>query len=301
MPISGYIIEKYNNMTGAYTCNRLLEEGRKLGMRLDLVGVYDTFVAQDGVYNVGAAFGAGSATAARKLERRDFCVWRYKPGAIKREIAALADRSYNRQDAFEKYMSKYEQLKDIGSKAFRKPRFMLAKTDVPYEAVASRLDGRFVAKGLTSSMGREVFLVENEERYRALLQGFEPEKEWLFEEYIETSAGRDLRIYAVRGEAVACMERKSRGDFRANVALGAETKALPVTDEIRLAAKDIYEITGLDFAGIDLLFDRDGLCFCEVNITPGIEGIESASGVNIAGIVMETVRDDMLAARGQQE
>ena len=68
--------------------------------------------------------------------------------------------------------------------------------------------------------------------------------------FISESYGRDLRFYSIRGEAVACMQRTSQGDFRANVALGASVKPSPVTSGIRTIAADIYEQTGLDFLGI---------------------------------------------------
>ena len=66
----------------------------------------------------------------------------------------------------------------------------------------------------------------------------------------------------------------------------------PVTPGIRAIAADIYEQTGLDFLGIDLLFGREKPYFCEINVMPGLEGIEKASGINVAAKVMETIRSD---------
>ena len=102
----------------------------------------------------------------------------------------------------------------------------------------------------------------------------------------------DLRFYSIRGEAVACMQRTSQGDFRANVALGASVEPYPVTSGIRTIAADIYEQTGLDFLGIDLLFGREKPYFCEINVMPGLEGIEKASGINVAGKIIETIQSD---------
>ena len=59
-----------------------------------------------------------------------------------------------------------------------------------------------------------------------------------------------------------------------------------------LSAKDIYEQTGLDFLGIDLLFGKDKPYFCEINVMPGIEGMERATGVNVAGAIMDTIIGD---------
>ncbi|MBP3878243.1 MAG: hypothetical protein J6E44_09830, partial [Lachnospiraceae bacterium] len=149
-----------------------------------------------------------------------------------------------------------------------------------------------VAKGTESSMGEEVFLIRERSDLQMLCSRFGIAREWLFEEFIAASSGRDLRLFSMRGEAVACMQRKSRGDFRANVALGAEVEPYDVTEVLRTAARDLYEETGLDCAGIDLLFGEDGYVFCEINVMPGIEGIEKATGINIAGAVMEMIRRD---------
>ena len=141
-------------------------------------------------------------------------------------------------------------------------------------------------------MGEQISLIETKEDMKKLYQEYGMEKEWLFEEFITTSFGRDLRFYSIRGEVVACMQRKSQGDFRANVALGASVEAYEITPEIRQVAKDIYEQTGLDFLGIDLLFGEEKPYFCEINVMPGLEGIEKASGVNVAKKILETVKSD---------
>ncbi len=216
MPIRGYIIEKYNAMTNAYTCNRLVQEASALDMDLHIVGIHDTMVSPQGVINHG-----------KILEPVDFVINRYKWGREKDAINALATRGYNPLTAYEKLSLNYPSS-----------------------------------------------------------------KEWLFEEFISESYGRDLRFYSIRGEAVACMQRTSQGDFRANVALGASVEPYPVTPGIRTIAADIYEQTGLDFLGIDLLFGREKPYFCEINVMPGLEGIEKASGINVAAKVMETIRSD---------
>ena len=141
-------------------------------------------------------------------------------------------------------------------------------------------------------MGEEIALIESEADLQRLIDRYGPQKEWLFEEYIGSSYGRDIRFYSIRGEVVACMQRRSNGDFRANVALGASVEPYEITEEIRTIAKDIYEQTGLDFLGIDLLFGTDKPYFCEINVMPGIEGIEKASGKNVAERIIETIKGD---------
>ena len=281
MSIKGYIIEKYNKMTNAYTCNRLVEEAENLGIDLKIVGIHDTMIFENEIRNQGV-----------KLEKRDFVINRYKWGKGKDEINSLAVKSYNPLEAYNIYINKYEQVKRLHSEFFVVPKYLLGTAMLKFEDIANVLGNPFVAKGLESSMGEQISLIETKEDLRELCEKYGMEKEWLFEEFVTTSYGRDMRFYSIRGEVIACMQRKSQGDFRANVALGASVEAYEITTEIRQIAKDIYEQTGLDFLGIDLLFGENKPYFCEINVMPGIEGIEKATGVNVARKIVETIKKD---------
>lgn len=281
MRLSGYIIEKYNNMSNAYTCNRLVEEALNLGIDLSIIGVHDTLVTSEGIYNSGNI-----------VEKRDFVINRYKWGKTKDYLNDIAGKSYNPLNSFNIYVNKYEQVKRLKSDEFVMPKYVLGTAILPYSEIVRQLGTSIVAKGLESSMGEQVFLVENENDMKKLASRFGAEKEWLFEEFISTSYGRDMRFYSIRGNVVACMQRTSNNDFRANVALGASVKPLEITDDIRTIAKEIYNQTGLDFLGIDLMFGVEKPFFCEINVMPGIEGIEEASGINVAKEIVATIKGD---------
>ncbi len=281
MVLSGYIVEKYDCMSNAYTCNRLVEEAEKLDIDLRITGVHDTYCMQDGIYN-----------SREKLGHRDFLINRYKWGKVKDQLNGLVTRTYNATEAYDLYVNKYEQVRRIRSDAFLIPRYVMGTSLISFSLIVDRIGLPFVAKGLESSMGQEIVLIEKEADYLGLRRTWGIAKEWLFEEFIKSSFGRDMRFYSIRGEVTACMQRRSGGDFRANVALGASVEPYEITPAIRKAAADIYRQTGLDFIGIDLLFGDDKPYFCEINVMPGIEGIETASGVNVAGKIMETIKED---------
>ena len=280
MSICGYNIEKYNNMASAYTCHRLLTNGNAIGLQLRIIGAQDCYLVGDQVYNQGVA-----------LQPVDFVINRYKFGHVKDMLNTLAGRSYNGKDAFNLYVNKYEQITRLSSDAFIKPKYVLGSFCTPFNDLKNELGLPFVAKGLESSMGREIFLIENEQDWNLLVG--DPAKEWLFEEFIATSLGRDLRLLVVRGQAVACMMRQSQNDFRANVALGSKVIPFTIDQNLKKIADDIWQQTYLDFVGIDLLFGKEQYCFCEINVMPGLEGIEFASGKNIAGMIIETISKDL--------
>ncbi len=276
----GYLISKYNDMSGSYTCRRLIAEGAARGMDLRALGVRDT-----------ALTAAGPQSKGEVPCRRGFAILRYKWGKIPAQLSRLADRSYNEAEAFFRFVNKYEQLRLLRSPRFEIPEYLLTAGAPCLEETEEALGLPFVAKGLDRSMGEDIFLIEKEEDLLAL-RAFGPEKEWLCERFIAGSRGRDMRVFAIRGEAVAVMERSSDDDFRANVALGAKTRALDITDWMKGAAADIYAQTGLDVVGIDFLYGEEKPYLCEINVMPGLEGIEQTTGENLAGRIMQMIRED---------
>lgn len=278
--LNGCIIEKYDNMASAYTCHRLVQEALDQGIDLKIVGAQDCFLFNNKVLNRGLP-----------LEEKDFVINRYKWGNTKDAINATAGRSYNDLKAFNRFVNKYQQMLHLESEGFEKPAYILGNRQTPFNELESLLGKPFVAKGLENSMGREVYLIGSPEDYAQLTEDLG--KEWLFERFIESSCGRDLRLFSIRGQAVACMMRKSNGDFRANVALGATTTPVEIDSTLRQIADDLWQQTHLDFIGIDLLFGETSYYFCEINVMPGLEGIESTSHVNIAQKIISTISSDL--------
>jgi len=280
--MNGYLIEKYSNMGDAYTCHRLVEEAKKKGIDLTIIGVYDCIVTEEGV----------SLDGETLLPKRDFVINRYKWGKVKDALNRLGKRSYNETEAFNIFINKYEQVCRLKTEAVLMPQYRMGNTLISFDVLRNALGLPFVAKGLESSMGQEILKIDDESDYRALKKKYGTEKEWLFEEFISLSYGRDMRFYSIRGEVVAAMERRSAEDFRANVALGGSVRSIDITEEMKIAARDIYEQAGLDFLGIDLLYGDTKPYFCEINVMPGLEGIETASGLNIAEMIIDTIKGD---------
>lgn len=281
MKISGYIIEKYNKMDGAYTCHRLVDEAKSLNINLKIIGINDCCITEQGIINT-----------EYQLTRRDFIINRYKWGKIKDVVNLLANKSYNNIKSYDIYVNKYEQIKSLRSEEFLIPKYILSTSMFSYKNLVTQLDTPFVAKGLESSMGREVMLIQNERDYSLLSKEYTIDKEWLFEEFISQSYGKDLRLFCIRGKAVACMMRKSKMDFRANVALGATVEGIVIDASLQRIAEDIYKQTRLDFVGIDLLFGKEKYYLCEINVMPGLEGIEHATGINIAREILTMIKKD---------
>jgi ribosomal protein S6--L-glutamate ligase len=121
----------------------------------------------------------------------------------------------------------------------------------------------------------------------------------LVQGYVEAAAGQDLRLFVVGDEVVATIRRTAPpGSFKANLHQGGRATAIdPPPDQVELALAAAGEI-GLHVAGVDLLIGEDGPLVTEVNASPGLEGVEDATGKDIAGAVVDAALRLADAARG---
>lgn len=280
---SGYIIEKYNNMNDAYTSSRFIHEAGVQGILLDIIGVADTHIVNGKIHNT-----------SKELNKREFALIRHKEGHIKNEISNLCDKQYNSATDIITYADKYYQQRDFNFKSIKKPNYLMGCLQINYLDISRHLGKSFVAKGLRASQGKEVYLINCKDDYEKLRHKFDKdEKEFLFQEYIRESSGTDLRVFILKGEAIACIKRTSTKSFRANYALGSKVTRHPIDENIKAAARELYLMTDIYYIGLDLLFGKDGYYFCEINVTPGIEGSEKATGVNIAKAVIDSIKKDI--------
>ncbi len=109
----------------------------------------------------------------------------------------------------------------------------------------------------------------------------------ILQEYIAESKGRDYRAIVVGGRLIAAMRRQAKkGEFRSNLHRGGEGVGVDLPEAYRKAAVDAVRVMGLEVAGVDMLEGRDGPKILEINSSPGLEGIERTSGVDVAGAIV---------------
>ena len=112
----------------------------------------------------------------------------------------------------------------------------------------------------------------------------------LIQKFVKESRGRDVRAIVVGDQVVAAMRRMATGDeFRSNVHRGGTTEPVELDDEYKHTAIRAAQIMGLRMAGVDILESSEGPQVMEVNSSPGLEGIESATGKDVAGIIVEFI------------
>ena len=150
-----------------------------------------------------------------------------------------------------------------------------------------------VVKSTEGTHGSGVFLVNSSQQARQLVfQMLERGMRPLVQEYVKESHGSDVRALVVGGEVVASMRRKAHGsEFRSNFHLGGSVTGVDLTEEQRRIAILSAETLGLEVAGVDMLESDRGPLVLEVNSSPGLEGIEGATKVNVAAKVAEHLND----------
>lgn len=156
-----------------------------------------------------------------------------------------------------------------------------------------------VIKLVEGTQGRGVILAETAASAKSIIEAFSAANlNILVQEYIKEAGGTDIRVLVIGGEVIACMMRTGKmGDFRANLHRGGKAEAVVITEQERRTAVRSAEVLGLNVAGVDLLRSNRGPVVVEVNSSPGIEGLEQASGADVAGAMIGFLERN--AKRGQ--
>ena len=147
----------------------------------------------------------------------------------------------------------------------------------------------FIIKLLEGTQGIGVILAETDTSARSIVEAFSAANiDIMVQEYIKEAHGSDIRAFVVGGTVVAAMQRTGRnGDFRANLHRGGNAVAVELTEEERTTAIRAAEIMGLNVCGVDMLRSERGPMVIEVNSSPGLRGIEKATGVDVASRIIE--------------
>lgn len=149
-----------------------------------------------------------------------------------------------------------------------------------------------VIKFLEGTQGIGVVLVETSKAARSVIEAFLGLKvNILVQEFIKEAAGGDIRCFVVGGKVVAAMKRQSRSteEFRSNLHRGGHASSVEITEEERTMAIRAAHIIGLNVAGIDMLRSNRGPLIIEVNASPGLEGIEKATGKDVALSIVQFI------------
>jgi len=162
-----------------------------------------------------------------------------------------------------------------------------------------------VAKLLEGTQGIGVVLCETRKAAESVVEAFMGlNVSIMIQEYIKEAGGADIRCFVIGDKVVAAIKRQAKpGEFRSNLHRGGSAALIKITPEERSVAVRAAKIMGLNVAGVDLLRSNHGPLVMEVNSSPGLEGIETATGKDVAGMIVQflekNARKDKTRTRGK--
>jgi ribosomal protein S6--L-glutamate ligase len=158
-----------------------------------------------------------------------------------------------------------------------------------------------VVKLLEGTQGIGVVLAENMGAAESVVEAFRGLKaNIIVQEFIKEADGADIRCFVVGDKVVAAMMRKAKdGEFRANLHRGASASKIKISPSERVTAVKAAKAMGLNVAGVDILRSKHGPVVLEVNSSPGLEGIEKSTSVDVAAAIIEYIEKN--AAKGHKK
>jgi len=150
-----------------------------------------------------------------------------------------------------------------------------------------------IIKLLEGTQGVGVILAESVKMAQAIIETLQSTKQnVLVQKFVNESRGRDIRAFVIGDRVVAAMRRVAQGDeFRSNVHRGGRTELVQIDAELERLALQATQIMGLRVAGVDLIESAHGPLVLEVNSSPGLEGIEAATGVDVASEIVRCLEE----------
>ena len=212
--------------------------------------------------------------------------------AVVRQFEMMGVTSVNESVAISRSRDKLRSLQLLARKGIGLPVTGFAHDPRTTEALIDQVGGaHLVIKLLEGTQGVGVVLAETRKAAESVIEAFRGlNANILAQEYIKEAGGADIRCLVVGGKVVAAMKRQGKeGEFRSNLHRGGTASVVKITPEERSTATRAASILGLNVSGVDLLRSNHGPVVMEVNSSPGLEGIERATGKDIAKMIIEFI------------
>jgi len=210
--------------------------------------------------------------------------------AVLRQLETMGVYTPNSSDAVLRARDKLRSLQILAAQGIAMPVTVFGDNPDDTEDLLAMLgEPPHVIKLNEGSQGNGVVLAEKRSASQSVIEAFRGlYANFLVQEFIAEAKGCDLRCFVVGGKVVAAMQREaSAGDFRANLHRGGSAVAVKLSAAEKRIAVHAAEALGLGVAGVDLLRSDRGPLVLEVNASPGLEGIEAATGVDVASAIIE--------------
>lgn len=212
--------------------------------------------------------------------------------SVVRQFEMMGTYSINESVAISRSRDKLRSLQLLSRKGIGLPRTGFARHPDKIDDLIKNVGGApVVIKLLEGTQGLGVVLAETAKTAEAIIEAFMSlDSNILVQEYVKEAGGADIRCFVVGGKVVAAMKRQGApGEFRSNLHRGGSATLVRLSPAERKTAVDAAKTMGLNMCGVDLLRSSEGPKVMEVNSSPGLEGIENATGKDVASMIVEFI------------
>jgi ribosomal protein S6--L-glutamate ligase len=271
-----------------YTHRRLVEAAQARGHTIDIVntlGVHMNITSNRAILKYG---GRALPQFDAVIPRIGASVTHYGL-AVLRQFEMLGIFPLNESVAIGRARDKLRALQLLARAGIGLPATAFAHGPRKAEAVIAEVGGApVVIKLVEGTQGMGVILAETEASARSIIEAFSAANvNILVQEYIQEATGTDVRALVIGRRVAAAMQRKGKeGDFRANLHRGGTAVEAHLSEEERRTAIEAAGVLGLNVCGVDMLRSNRGPVVLEVNASPGLEGIEQVTRLDLAGEIV---------------
>ncbi len=276
-----------------YSTSRLYESAKNRGHDTEVVSYLRCYM------NIAKAkpriFFQGRQMNFDVVIPRIAATWTFYGAAVVRQFELMGALSANSSASISRSRDKLRALQLIGNSGVEMPVTGYVHLSRDIESVLKTVgEPPYVIKLLEGTQGRGVVLTETMEAAISAIETMKKiDANILIQEFVSESRGEDIRAIVVGDKVVASMKRKAKpGEFRSNVHLGGSVENYDLNEQEKESAIKAAKVLGLSVAGVDLIQSNRGPLVLEVNSSPGLEGIEKASGVDVADKIIEYLEDE---------
>jgi len=274
-----------------YSTKRLVEAAVQRGHEIDVVDHLKSIIITEqkkpAIYNSGKYLVGYDAIIPRIGASVTFY-----GSAVVRQFEMMKVFSTVESQALIRSRDKLRSLQILSREGLGLPKTVFTNYSMDVDEILSEVGGApVIIKLLEGTQGLGVVLAETKKAATSVIQAFHNLKARIIvQEFIKESKGADIRAFVVDGKVVGAMRRQGKdGEFRSNLHRGGTSEVIELNRAEKAAATKAARALGLQVAGVDMLQSSRGPLIIEVNSSPGLKGIEMATGVDIAGKIIEYI------------
>ncbi|THD66698.1 30S ribosomal protein S6--L-glutamate ligase [Robertkochia marina] len=275
-----------------YSNRRIIEAGQQRGHKIEFYNIRQCYMKLD------AQTPEIHYRGGKMLNDLDAVIPRIKPSmtfygcTLTRQFESQSVFCLNKAAAIRQARDKIFSLQLLLKNGIEIPTTGFANSPLDTNDLIKMVGGApMIIKLLEGTQGKGVVLAETRKAGESVINAFKSlNANILVQEFIKEADGKDLRLFVIDGKVVAAIQRTAPpGEFRANVHLGGVASVIKPTAEEKKIAIKASKALGLDVAGVDIIRSSKGPLLLEVNSSPGLEGIETATGLDIAEMMIKAI------------